>query len=158
MGNIKIEPLLEIYNTVKNAPYFFRELAEIQKAKAITDVDRRRRAINTKYGVDIKRGSEDFEFFRRFEKLGLGKLDVPKAVTEHVTFTWKGDINYPVIARDVLESTSKGKSRTANSSSQPKTTPLSATSTYVLRLNSSGQLLKLTRDEVRELLELLPQL
>lgn len=150
-----------VKNNPGTTPLIMDILSSLGRNKPVNDLRRIRKYISDKHGAIIP--MEEMELlYKEFQRVGWGTAHIKRGQGAHSTFTWKFDYrafaqlaigegivnvkNATLTKPDVFKVIS-GPTRTTRSSGAPET--------YVFKLTSTGNILKLTMDEILELDDLI---
>lgn len=149
--------LIALKSIVKNSPrstaLVIDILANLQRNKPTNDLRRIREKINEKFKAIVPM-EEMEEIYTEFQRVGWGAIQIKRGQGAHSTFTWKFD--YRAFCQLVIgEGIVNAKNVTLTKpdvfkviSKQPVDT---GGQTFVIKLSSSGTILKLTMSEIMEL-------
>jgi hypothetical protein len=144
-----IENLVQLCKSNKYALLFFEEFMSMSHSKGNIDVDRRRRNIGIKKGVNIKT-QEAAEFFKQLEKLKLGKyIPTTEWSKNNNKFEWTYLENPIHLAGLIIQrfKSGKGNAVTLSKKSSHEAPMMSGGQIYIFT-TELGQTIKLTQGDI----------
>jgi hypothetical protein len=140
MDETIVNKLASLYNNSDNAKLYIEEIASTDSPKKTIDIERRRAGVCKRHNVYLDTKNA-MEFFRQLEALDIGYIEIPQKGTGNAKF--HATLRLPPVCKQVISQVGV------------KTNPSEATKTigsnYVFSL-SSGQVIKLSDAEIKELL------
>lgn len=149
-----------IKNNPRSTELVMDILANLQKAKAVNDLRRIRKYISDKHKIIVP--MEDIEkVYLEFQEVGWGKANIKRGQGAHSTFTWKIDyraFGQLAIAEGIVNARNAATVKVDRFKvipEAPRTPSRGGGETFVFKLTSTGNILRLNMDEILELDELI---